>query len=202
MKASEFNLAKDLRFDPQNGLTTFRNSRILIFDANAIGLLRQNLIETLGFDKAREFFLRFGYQNGYANFMQMKLNYTFDSELELLSSGPMIHTWEGIVHAQPTEIHYDRAKGDFYFTGIWANSYEAHQHLCYRHEASVPVCWSLTGYASGWCTAFFGSPLLAIEPLCVGKGDDHCEWKVQPPAAWGDEANLYLHVMQNLFEGK
>jgi hypothetical protein len=56
------------------------------------------------------------------------------------------------------------------------------------------------GYASGWCTAFFGSPLVAIEPVCVGKGDDHCEWLIQPPAAWGSDAAVYLAAYQPFFE--
>ena len=38
--------------------------------------------------------------------------------------------------------------------------------------------------------AFFGSPAIAIEPLCVGKGDAHCKWLIQPPAVWGDKATL------------
>lgn len=195
MKATDFNLQKDIAFSLDTGITSFRDTRLVLFDANAIGLLRQNLIETLGVERAREFFLRFGYQNGFADFMQMKINYEFDSEIELLASGPVIHTWEGIVRAAPTEIRMDKEKGDFYFTGVWTNSYEAEQHLCFNPKSHEPVCWSLMGYASGWCTAFFGSKLIAIEPVCVGKGDDQCGWKIQPPSAWGDEARPYIDAL-------
>lgn len=202
MKAPDFNLSKQLKFNFESGITTFQDSRLVIFDANAIGLLRQNLIEQLGFDQARDFFLRFGFQNGYADFLQMKINYEFESEMELLASGPVIHTWEGIVHAAPKEIRFDRETGDFYFTGVWSNSYEAEQHLMYNEQSAVPICWSLMGYASGWCTAFFGSPLLAIEPVCVGKGDHHCEWEIKPPAAWGDAAAPYLNALDQFIGGK
>lgn len=195
MKATDFNLQKEIAFNLDTGVTSFRDTRLVMFDANAIGLLRQNLIETLGMDKAREFFLRFGYQNGFADFMQMKVNYEFDSEIELLASGPVIHTWEGIVRASPTEIRMDKAKGEFFFTGIWTNSYEAEQHLCFNEKSHEPVCWSLVGYASGWCSAFFGSKLIAIEPTCVGKGDATCGWKIQPPSAWGDEARPYIEAL-------
>lgn len=72
-------------------MTSFKDTRLVIFDANAIGLLRQNLLlEELGWDKARRFFLRFGFQNGYSDFLQMKRGYTFDSEMDLLASGPVI----------------------------------------------------------------------------------------------------------------
>jgi hypothetical protein len=80
------------------------------------------------------------------------------------------------------EIRFDRARGEFYFSGVWTNSYEAEQHPSFNPPATEPVCWSLVGHASGWCTAFFPSPVIAIEPLCVGKGDSHCEWLIQPLA--------------------
>jgi hypothetical protein len=192
MKASDFNLAQGLKFNLDSGVTSFLDNRLLIFNADAIGLLRQTMIEHLGWEKTRELWLQFGYQNGYADFLQMKINYEFDNELELLASGPMIHTWEGIVKAVPTHIHCKRECGEFLFTGVWHNSYEAEQHLSYFEVASESVCWSLIGYASGWCSAFFGAPVIALEPHCCGKGDPHCEWKVQPLAAWGAEAAPYI----------
>jgi len=199
MKATDFNLSKEIRFSPESGITSFRNSRLLIFDADALGLLRQKLTEELGLSRTREFFLKFGYQHGYSDFMQMKVNYTFDTEMDLLASGPVIHTWEGIVQATPKEIRFDRARGDFYFSGVWTNSYEAEQHLSFNPPATEPVCWSLMGHASGWCTAFFGSPVIAIEPLCVGKGDGHCEWLIRPLAAWGDKAQPYRTAYQPFY---
>lgn len=200
MKAVDFNLSQDLRFNPEAGITSFGSSRLVIFDANAIGLLRQNLIDRLGWEQARTFFLELGYQNGFSDFMQMKVNYEFDSEMDLLASGPVIHTWEGIVRATPKEIKINRERGEFYFTGVWTNSYEAEQHLCNNNRAQEPVCWSLVGYATGWSTAFFGKPLVAIEPFCAGKGDDHCEWLIQPPEKLGDRAKPYLPAYKKYFE--
>ena len=191
MKATDFNFQKDLKFNLETGITTFHQSRLVIFDANAIGLLRQNIIKTLGWEKAREEFLRFGFQNGYADFMQMKLAYKFDSEEDLLSSGPVLHTWEGIVQVVPKELRMDRKTGEFFHTGIWINSYEADQHLSFNKPGSEPVCWSLVGYAAGWTTAFWGSKSIGMELLCVGKGDPHCQWIVQPESAWGPEAAPY-----------
>jgi hypothetical protein len=111
LKATDFDLSQQLVFNPDKGLTSFKDSRIVLFDANAIGLLRQNLIDDLGMEKAREFFLKFSFQHGYSDFMQMKINYEFDTEMDLLASGPVIHTWEGLVKAVPSEIRYDRMTG-------------------------------------------------------------------------------------------
>lgn len=200
VKATDFDLSRDIRFDIKKGITSFRDTRLLIFDANAIGLLRHKLIETLGMERARDLWLQFGFQNGYADFTQMKLGVHFDTEMDLLASGPVIHTWEGIVQATPKEIRFDRATGDFYFTGVWTNSYEAEQHRMFYEKASFPTCWSVSGYATGWCTAFFDRPLLAIEPVCAGKGDDRCEWLIQPPKVFGDLGKPYVKAFQPLWD--
>lgn len=200
MKASDFNMQSDLKFDLATGITSFKDTRLIIFDANAIGLLRQKIIENIGLAQARAMFLQFGYQNGYADFLQMKLNYSFDSEIELMASGPVIHTWEGIVQATIKEIQFDRTIGEFFVTGVWKNSYEALQHLMFNQTADEPVCWSLMGYASGWSSAFFGAPVIAIETMCVGKGDSVCEWKIQPPSKWGAEAEPYIAALK-VFQG-
>lgn len=197
MKALDFDLRKEIKFDFSAGITSFRETRLILFDANAIGLLRQNMIDKLGMEDTRAFFLRFGYQNGFADFLQMKVNYDFDNEMELLASGPTLHTWEGIVQATPTDIRFNREKGEFYFTGVWSNSYEADQHLSYNGIAAEPVCWSLMGYASGWCTAFFGSKVIAVEPHCRGKGDENCGWEIQPPGAWGENAAPYIQALKD-----
>lgn len=192
MKATDFDLSKELKFDVEHGLASFQSSRMIILDANAMGLLRQKILDAVGWEKAREMLLKFGYQNGFSDFMQMKLSHEFDTETDLIASGPVIHTWEGIVHAVADSLHFDRARGDFFFSGRWDNSYEAEQHLCFNPVAREPVCWTLMGYASGWCTAFFEKPIVAIETKCVGKGDSNCENRIQPVANWGAEASPYI----------
>lgn len=201
MKATDFDLSKDLKLDPKSGIATFRESRLVILDAAAMGLLRQDIVEAVGMEQARRLFLRFGFQHGYSDFLQMKLAYEFDSEMDLLASGPVIHSWEGIVQATPKELRLDRSSNEFYFSGVWTNSFEAEQYLTFNHTSKEPVCWSLMGYASGWGTAFYGSPVLAIEPVCMGKGDHHCEWLLQLPEKWGDVAKPYMEALASLFGG-
>ena len=157
-------------------------------------------MEKIGASKTREILTRFGYQNGYADFFRAKLAYQFDDEMNLLASGPVIHTWEGIVRATPTEIRFDRKTGEMYFTGVWENSYECEQFLCYHGLSADPVCWSVTGYASGWTTAFFGRPVLAMEPVCRAKGDPNCGWLIQPPDKFGPEARPFVEALKDFWE--
>jgi len=200
MKATEFNLSKEIMFNIDTGITSFKDTRLILFDANALGLLKYKIVQKMGIDDSRTLFIQLGYQHGFSDFMQMKLNYSFDTEMDLLASGPVIHTWEGIVKATPKEIRYNRSTGEFYFTGIWKNSYEAEQHLQFNKISIEPVCWTLSGYASGWCTAFFGKPILTVEPLCIGKGDSHCEWMLKPVAEWGEDAKPYISALEEFWK--
>jgi hypothetical protein len=201
MKATDFDLSKGIEFDPGKGITRFKDTRLIILDANALGLLRQRILEQNGWAAAQKLFLQFGYQHGFSDFMQMKLNYNFDSQMDLLASGPVLHTWEGIVHAQPKEVRIDHDKDEFFFSGVWSNSYEAEQYLQFNEQAQEPVCWTLMGYASGWSTAFWEKPILTVEPVCVGKGDDHCEWLLKPVQEWGAEAKPYIEALKVFWKG-
>ena len=163
MKALDFNLPSEIKFDFDEGLTTFGDSRLLIFDAGSIGLLRQTILELVGMEKAQDVLFRFGFKERIRRSPAAEALHEFDSEMDLLASGPVIHTWEGIVSATPSAISFDRASGDFAFTGIWRNSYEAEQYLSFNDMAAEAVCWSLTD-ASGWCTAFWASPFSRSSP--------------------------------------
>jgi len=77
-------------------------------------------------------------------------------------------------------------------------TFAVRQFLSFNPPASEPVCWSLTGYSSGWCTAFFERPLLAMEPECAGRGDANCGWLIQPPAMWGEVAKPHLEALRPL----
>jgi hypothetical protein len=200
MRASDFNLSGEIRFNFDAGKTQFRDTRLVIMDADALGLLRQKMIDKLGMEQARDFFLQFGFQNGLYDYRQINENYQFDSELELLSAGPVIHTWEGVVKAIPSEIRFDRNSGEFYFTGDWINSYEAEQHLSKFDPGKFPVCWTLMGYASGWCSGFMNRPMLAIEPECMGMGNRHCKWEIKPVSNWGEERIPYVKALKELFD--
>jgi predicted hydrocarbon binding protein len=198
MKADDFNLARDIKFIYEEGLNLFQSIRLVMFDVNALGLMRDEMVRDIGLERARRLMIRFGYRNGFTDLLQIRTSYKFDDETELLKAGPALHTWEGVVHAEPVEYRFDRAAGEFFLRVVWKNSYEAQQHLAYYPIGTHPVCWSLMGYASGWCSAFFGKPLLAIEAKCMGMGHDHCEVIIQPPEAFGEAAKPYLDALGEL----
>ncbi|MBT9554680.1 MAG: XylR N-terminal domain-containing protein [Myxococcales bacterium] len=189
MKASEINLAEWLRFVPREGRLLLGESRMLLFRQESLGVLRQLLHSNLGPRLSRAILSQFGYRSGCGDYADVVGSRDWDTDADRLASGPVMHMWEGIVHVEPTRIEFDREAGHFLMTGIWRNSYEAELHQTAFGRSTTPVCHSLTGYASGWATAFFGQPLLAIETRCVGMGHEHCEFEIRPDTAWGAEAD-------------
>ena len=191
MKVSDFDLKSMLDFEPALGKLLLGGDRMLLFRQDAFATLRRLLHEQLGDARARALLMQFGYRCGHGDHHAITTRYAWDTELDEISAGPVMHTWEGLVHVEPTRIEFDRTKGHFHMAGIWRNSYEADVHVQTFGRSSRPVCHSLTGYASGWATAFFGSPLLAIETMCAGAGDPHCQFEIRPQAAWGPEADMW-----------
>ena len=196
MKATDINLREVLKFHPEDGKVLLGAERMLIFRQHALSTLRHLMYDQLGKELSRSLLSRFGYQCGCGDYETLVSLYDWDTDTDKLASGPVMHSWEGIVRATPHEIDYDRATGHFYMTGEWAHSYEAEIHVHNFGIASEPVCHSLTGYASGWATYFFGHECVAIEPTCAGKGDDVCRFEIRDAASWGPEADPWKRALQ------
>jgi transcriptional regulator with GAF, ATPase, and Fis domain len=81
---------------------------------------------------------------------------------------------EGVVTVRVLRAQIDQATGTFDVEAEWQRSYEAEQHRTHIGPSEAPVCWTLTGYASGHSTAVFGREVFCYEPECVGKGDARC----------------------------
>jgi anti-anti-sigma regulatory factor len=204
MRANDIDVARLLRFVPEKGQLLLGNERFLLFRQDAFGALRKLLYEQLGPELAPALLSQFGYRCGIGDYESLTSQYSWDSEVDRLSAGPTMHCWEGLVRATPTALSYDRARNQFEMSGVWESSYEAELHIQLFGKSAGPVCHTLTGYASGWATAFFGAPVLAIEPTCVARGDASCSFLLRTPDAFGPEADSWkknLHFQHaSLFE--
>jgi rsbT co-antagonist protein RsbR len=189
MRLADLDLAAALTFAPQDGKLLLGKERMLLFRQEAFSFLRELLHTKLGPRLARAAFTQFGYQCGVGDYRALTTMYAWEDEVDRLAAGPRMHEWEGLVKVEPLEMSYDRARDHFHFRGLWRGSYEAEVHLQRLGPSRDPVCYSLAGYASGWGTAFFGAPLLAIEHKCVACGAPHCEWELRPIDAWGPEGD-------------
>src|SRR5215510_8283057 len=171
MNPGELKMLELLKADEESGVIRFKHRRMLIFDADAMGLLRKELVETLGLERARRILTRFGYACGYRDALTSKELFDWQNDADWLAAGPRLHTLEGIVQARQLRLQMDKGGGFLEGETEWLHSYEAEQHLKHIGPSDSPVCWTLTGYASGHSTAVFGSEVCAFETECIGKGD-------------------------------
>ena len=150
MDLEHLDLAEVLDFRPDQGIIRLHEQRVVILSAAAMGLLRKELIDTLGLETARRLMLRFGYADGYHDAVSLRDRSKWASPLEGLRAGAVLHRLEGIVRAEITKVEHDATSGRFEEEVVWHDSYVAEQHVHHYGKSDAPVCWSLVGYASGY----------------------------------------------------
>ena len=192
MNPGELKMLELLKADEESGVIRFKHRRMLIFDADAMGLLRKELVETLGLERARRILTRFGYACGYRDALTSKELFDWQNDADWLAAGPRLHTLQGIVQARQLRLQMDKGGGFLEGETEWLHSYEAEQHLKHIGQSDSPVCWTLTGYASGHSTAVFGSEVCCFEKECVGKGDARCLVEGRAVTAQSDQVPALL----------
>ena len=185
--AKPLHLAELLDFRPDQGIIRLHEQRVVILSAAAMGLLRKELVDTLGLETARRLLLRFGFADGYHDAVSLRDRSNWASPEEGLRSGAMLHTLEGIVHADVIRIEHDESTGRFEEEVIWRDSYEAEQHVHHYGRSPSPVCWSLVGYSSGYVSACMGKEIYFRETECLGQGAKGCSVIGRDAESWGDE---------------
>lgn len=191
MRARDLDLRELLSFEPGGGPLRFAGERALLLDAVALGLLRKLLIDTIGENGARGVLTRFGFAHGWRTAESLRSAFPWDDEDEWRHAGGRLHTLQGLVVAVAPEgdpAPGPKPVGD----SIWLDSYEAEQHLVHLGQADRPVCWTLTGFASGYLSRVWGREIFALETRCRGKGDAVCRVVARPREEWGEEIDAEL----------
>ena len=183
----DLHLAALLDFRPDQGIIRLHEQRVVILSAAAMGLMRKELVDTLGADTARRVLLRFGFADGYHDAVNLRARSNWSSPVEGLRAGAMLHTLEGIVRADVLRIEHDEDTGRFEEEVTWHDSYEAEQHVHHYGKSTAPVCWSLVGYTSGFVSACLGKEIYFRETACAGQGSSHCTVIGRDADSWGAE---------------
>lgn len=182
-------LAELLDFRPDQGIIRLHEQRVVILSAAAMGLLRKELVDTLGPQTARRLLLRFGFADGYHDAVNLRARANWSSPLDGIRAGATLHTLEGIVRADVRRVEHDESTGGFEQEVSWFDSYEAEQHLHHYGRSATPVCWSLVGYWSGFASACMGEEIYFRETACAGQGGRHCSAIGRDAASWGAEVD-------------
>jgi len=191
----ELNLSELLTFEPDGGLIHFAGQRVLLLDPVALGLLRKELIGTVGMTAARGILTRLGFAHGWRTAETMKNAFPWEDEAQWRRAGGRLHTLQGQVVLEPVERRAEDGPAPF-AEALWHHSYEAEQHLLHLGKAEEPVCWALTGFASGYMSYCNGKPVYCIETRCVGKGDPVCQIMGRPEEEWSLECREALRFYE------
>jgi DNA-binding NtrC family response regulator len=170
VRFDELDLRELLDFDPRGGILRFGGQRAVILDAVALGLLRRELIDTLGVTAARAVLTRFGFAHGWRTAESLRDGFPWDTERDWQLAGGRLHTLQGLLRMEPVP---ERPGGPF-AEAIWHEPYEAEQHLLHLGQSETPVCWTHCGFASGYMSRVQGARIYCIETRCVGRGDAVC----------------------------
>jgi DNA-binding NtrC family response regulator len=202
MKPEDLVLADVLSFEPGQGIIRLHEQRVVILSATAMGLLRKELIDTLGIDTARRLLLRFGYADGYHDAVNLRDRSSWENPLDGLRAGAALHTLEGIARVVMVRLDYDGANGRFDSEVEWHDSHVAEQHVQHYGKSEGPACWSLVGYASGYASACLGSEIYFQETACLSQGEGHCSVTGKDAARWGDSLASLRQDFQGADLGK
>jgi len=175
-----------LRFMPDSGQIWLDEQRMIMVHAGAMGELRSELIETLGYDRARGVLTRMGYASGTRDAAFVRRLFPNASDKDVYVMGAQLHNLEGIVNVRPVRFDMNVARGVCEGEFIWENSYEAEVHRAHFGVDTTPACWMQIGYAAGYTSELFGSFVLYREVECGAMGDRHCRIVGRPLAEWED----------------
>jgi DNA-binding NtrC family response regulator/predicted hydrocarbon binding protein len=189
-------LAKRLRFTPQEGRIWLDDQRMLLMHASSLQALRQELIDSLGQERAHGLISRIGYQAGAHDAEVTKKVRAGSDTYSHFLGGPQLVSLEGLVRCEPIALDIDVSAGRYFGAFHLVDCAEAEVHVKTYGIASEGVCWMLTGYACGYTSTFMGRPILWREFECRATGHEKCRVVGQPVEDWDDAARDDLRFLQ------
>ncbi|PIC63175.1 hypothetical protein CSV79_13260 [Sporosarcina sp. P13] len=191
LKASELTLDDLLAISTMPG-ERLQDINFSLTSMDAWAVLRTDLINALGIQRAKRFILRYAYRSGMHEARILKEKVEWKDELEWLIAGSKMHDLTGRSLSYPEHFNVDMDEGLFNVSGYWIDSSEVKQHLEYFPMHVEPICYFLIGYASGYTSECLGKRIIFKEVKCKGKGDEHCSYIGKTVEEWGDEISEEL----------
>lgn len=162
-----FQLQRDER------LNVFYN-RVITIPTSARTALKKELLATLGADRTKGVFLRYGRHCGIED-AQLAMSFDWKDSIELIKFGPNFHIMHGYLDdVNILDIKFNEDSTFQKIDLIWKNSFEVSEYLKDGQFSSSPVCHTLCGYASGYLSTVLNIPIIVKEVECRGMGHADC----------------------------
>ncbi|MDP1418736.1 XylR N-terminal domain-containing protein [Peribacillus simplex] len=179
-----------LNLKNDDGEIHLNDERMILTSSSIFGTLRKDLIENIGFERMKSFLIRYGWNIG-VNDAKKALKGNLSTVKEILRQGPILHMLQGYTKVNTTKLELSMdSQADVHSVkveGVWVNSYEAEEHITQTGIAEKPVCYTLTGYASGFYSTVCGHEVIFKESACKGAGQSECRYEGKSIHLWGIE---------------
>ncbi|WP_095192482.1 sigma-54-dependent Fis family transcriptional regulator [Pseudomonas sp. Irchel 3A7] len=193
-------LLKDLtdriHFLGSEGKIWLDEQRMLLMQVSSMASFRRELIDMIGEERAKGFFLRLGYQSGLKDAELARKLRPNSNDIDMFLIGPQLHSLKGMVKVRPVVMDIDIEEGTFYADIEWIDSFEVENHQSERLHSEQPICWTLLGYAISYSSFFIGRQIIYKEVSCRGRGDKDCRIIGKPAEEWED-ADAFMRYFQS-----
>jgi DNA-binding NtrC family response regulator len=173
-----------LRFTPSEGRIWLDDQRSILMRGSAFGSLRRELLEAVGFTRARTVLKRVGYAEGTRDANLARRVRPEGKLFDAFAVGPQVHALSGFGWLEVIVLRFDPGADGFYGEFLLRDSVEADAHLQTMGVSAEAVCWTAVGYGSGYSSAFAGRPIIVDEVECRAMGHAHCKLIGRPVEEW------------------
>ncbi|MBT9574046.1 sigma 54-interacting transcriptional regulator [Pseudomonas umsongensis] len=189
-------LTDRVHFLGSEGKIWLDEQRMMLMQVSAMASFRRELIEMIGSERAKGFFLRLGYQSGLKDAQLARKLRPNASDIDMFLIGPQLHSLKGMVKVHPLKMDIDIEAGTFYADIEWIDSFEVENHQSEQLHSDQPICWMLLGYAISYSSFFIGRQIIYKEVSCRGCGDTMCRIIGKPAEEWED-ADTFMRYFQS-----
>ncbi|HPQ45516.1 MAG TPA: sigma 54-interacting transcriptional regulator [Syntrophales bacterium] len=185
MRAEDLQRLELINIDTVTGFPCFGPSRVILFGISSLACLQKDQIHSIGWEKTKSIFLRYGYDTGLTWATALAELYDFDTPEEWFKACCVVHKMAGFAEENITEIDLDKENNRMHFTGTWKNSFESYVWQTNFGSSSHPVCSVMLGMMSGCASAVLGSEVFVKELTCQAEGHPYCSFEGRSIAEWG-----------------
>jgi two-component system, NtrC family, response regulator HydG len=187
-------VAEWLSFSPADGRIWLHDQRMVLMHSSSLGVLRRELIDSIGLQRARALLSRAGHESGARDAQFVRDRWPHVDLTSRLMAGLFLHALEGVVKVEPVELDMDLERGTYHGEFLWHHSSEDDEHIRLYGIGNEPACWSQLGYATGFVTTLMRRPVLFREVECRAMGHSCCRVIGKSAELWGefDEDLRYL----------
>lgn len=177
-------LLSSLVFNPVDGTIRLNGDRLVMQRAAVGAELRRELVQLLGPAEARVFLLRLGFRCGQTDARFVRRGWPGLDLGDAFTAGTRLHMFSGVVRVETVHNDFDFRRKRFSGEFLWHDSVEGADFRTGHQPMAEPVCWTQTGYASGYASEFFDTLIVYKETECCAQGHRSCRVQGKPADMW------------------